>query len=374
MEDSVPFDPKISLIAITGGPCAGKSTFMAYARQWLEDRGFCVGIIPEVATEFINAGFTPWGSWADPLAFQNHLLLYSLSREARYFQFARESSRDAHWVLLCDRGLLDPIAYVGRDQYVSVLERHGLDLHSLRERYKGVLHLVTAANGKEEFYTLANNTARTETPEEARLLDQRTQAAWFGHQHLTIIDNTTHFEVKIERALTSLARVLNMPEPLEIERKFKVLNFIPGMIPHDAVRVDIEQDYLLTDKERGERRVRKRVLDGGASYYYTEKVDTGRLGERIERERQISLVEYDELLREKDPLARTIRKQRFCFAFSGRHLELDYYSELESGPLVILEVEVRDINEVITLPEGWLVEDVTSEKRFKNREIAFGSL
>lgn len=373
MEGSGPF-PTISLIAVTGGPCAGKSTFMAHARQWLEDRGFSVGVIPEVATEFINGGFPPWGSWKDPLAFQNHLLLYSLDRERRYLEFARESSRETPWVLLCDRGLLDPIAYVGRDQYLQVLERHGLDLHTLRERYQGVLHLVTAAQGREEFYTLANNTARTETLEEARLLDRRTQAAWFGHQHLSIIDNATLFQEKIERALTSLARVLHMPEPLEIERKFQVLNFDPSMIPGDAVQVWIEQDYLVTDSLRGERRVRNRVLDGGSSYYYTEKVDTGRVGERIERERQISLREYERLLTEKDPNARTIHKRRFCFSFQGHHFELDCYDGLVSGSLTILEVEVQDITQPILLPEGWRVQDVTSDARFKNREIAFGSL
>jgi hypothetical protein len=33
-------------------------------------------------------------------------------------------------------------------------------------RYDGVFHLVTAAIGAEKFYTLANNTARSETPEQ----------------------------------------------------------------------------------------------------------------------------------------------------------------------------------------------------------------
>jgi len=41
------------------------------------------------------------------------------------------------------------------------------------KRYDLVLHLVTAANGAEAFYTNANNTARRETAEEARDLDSR---------------------------------------------------------------------------------------------------------------------------------------------------------------------------------------------------------
>jgi len=59
-----------------------------------------------------------------------------------------------------------------------------------RDRYDGVFHLVTAANGKEEFYTTANNLARRESAEEAREQDGRIQEAWLGHPHLRVIDNS----------------------------------------------------------------------------------------------------------------------------------------------------------------------------------------
>jgi hypothetical protein len=44
-----------------------------------------------------------------------------------------------------------------------------------------VIHLVTAADGAEEFYTLENNAARTETPQVAKMLDKMTQGVWNGH-------------------------------------------------------------------------------------------------------------------------------------------------------------------------------------------------
>jgi hypothetical protein len=40
-------------IVITGGPCSGKTTGMAYLKQELEDMGFMVFIIPEVATMYL---------------------------------------------------------------------------------------------------------------------------------------------------------------------------------------------------------------------------------------------------------------------------------------------------------------------------------
>ena len=39
---------------------------------------------------------------------------------------------------------------------------------------------MTSADGAEEFYTLANNTARTETPQEARKQDTRLKECWLG--------------------------------------------------------------------------------------------------------------------------------------------------------------------------------------------------
>ena len=56
-------------------------------------------------------------------------------------------------------------------------------------RYDAVFHLVTAAQGAERFYTLDNNQARSESPQEARDVDERLVASWNGHPRHYIIDN-----------------------------------------------------------------------------------------------------------------------------------------------------------------------------------------
>ena len=59
---------------------------------------------------------------------------------------------------------------------------------NLREnRYNAVLHLVTAADGAEEFYSKANNAARFENAEQARQRDRRLQKAYQGMGHDTWI-------------------------------------------------------------------------------------------------------------------------------------------------------------------------------------------
>ena len=68
-------------------------------------------------------------------------------------------------------------------------------------RYDQIIHLITAANGAEKFYSLENNVTRTESIEMAREIDERTLKTWVGHPCMDCIDNATGFEKKVARAL-----------------------------------------------------------------------------------------------------------------------------------------------------------------------------
>ena len=95
--------------------------------------------------------------------------------------------------------LMDNQAYMSEVEFQAALEWLGLDRVSLRDDYDGVFHLVTAAKGAEQFYTLTNNQVRTETPQQARELDDKLIAAWTGHPHLRVIGNDLDFEGKMKR-------------------------------------------------------------------------------------------------------------------------------------------------------------------------------
>ena len=47
---------------------------------------------------------------------------------------------------------------------------------------------MTAADSAERFYTLENNAARTESPEDARAQDSATQRAWAMHPKQMVFD------------------------------------------------------------------------------------------------------------------------------------------------------------------------------------------
>ncbi len=361
------FNKKVVLVVGTGGPCSGKSKFKAVLRKYLENRDCMVATLSEFATEMIDSGLPPWAQWRNPIMFQESLFGGILFRESIFVDALTNMHTNKKLVLYCDRGALDARAYMSTADYNSVLKRFGYNIPTLMKRYNFVIHLVTAADGAEQHYTLENNKARTETPDEARQLDKKTLAAWEGHPHLVVIDNSSGFEQKMTRALNSLTRVLGMPDPMEKERKFVVLNFSPLLIPTSAVRVEIEQDYLVSNKPSVERRIRKRTLDGISTYYYTEKFPTEEKGVRVENEQIVTPEHAKMLLSEKDPSRKTICKDRYCFEENGHHFELDVYRDRE---LVVLEVEVVDMSDSVRLPRGFECTEVTGEEEYSNNQLA----
>ena len=360
-------------IVLTGGPCAGKSTALAVLSQKLADWGFRVMLAPEVATMLIGGGITDIGTIAADrerfLVLERHFLAFQRALRERYQALAGAFPGE-RMVVIYDRGESDVAAYVGKDGFARLLTESGLTLADVRDSYDGVIHLVTAAVGAREFYTTANNTARRETPEEAAALDERTLSAWVGHPHLRVIDNSTDFEAKIDRVLAACARVLGIPEPLEIERKY-LLASPPSpevLAALGAQAIDIEQIYLADPDPERHVRIRRRGVGASAMYYRTEKSRRSATT-RVETESVIDRREYERLAELADPARRPIRKTRHCFALGGTYYELD---EFKSQPgLWLLEIELGEEDEAVAIPAVLgSVTEVTGDSSYGNRSLA----
>ena len=74
-----------------------------------------------------------------------------------------------------------------------------------------MIHLVTAADGAEDFYGYGNE-ARSETPQQARDLDQAIITAWEGHQRHFIVDNKKDggFEGKMKASLDVILKSIGL--------------------------------------------------------------------------------------------------------------------------------------------------------------------
>jgi CYTH domain-containing protein len=264
---------------------------------------------------------------------------------------------------------MDQMAYTPKRLHKKLLKETGLNISTARDNYDAVMHLVTAAIGAEEFYTLENNTARTETPEQARILDPKTHNAWVGIEHLKVIDNSTPLKGKLKKLLQSIARALGFPVPLEIEKRYLVKS-LPNFKANDIhfQKIHIEQKYLVL-KDGSLVRIRRRSQGGFDTFYKTIKIGEG----LIRREASEIIVEkkYAELSQYQQKRTFTITKDRYCFLYKNQYFEFDKIHSPKK--ILFLEIELTEENDKIELPPFVkVIKEVTDDPSYSNYAISKG--
>jgi CYTH domain-containing protein/predicted ATPase len=360
----------IKKIVLTGGPCAGKTTALVRIIEHFSSLGFKVFTIPEVPTLFTQAGMN---YLTKNKAFfyegEKATLEIQLLLEDKFMRMARECQQSC--IIVCDRGALDISAYMEPEMWEEITRSVGTSTPELRDRYDAVLHLVSAADGAEQYYTTANNASRNESNDDeglriARLLDKKVIRAWTGHPHLRVINNHDDFEAKMHRVLKEISHVLSLPQPIEEERKYEVE--ITGQFPEDSIVSDITQTYLKGYPDC-EERLRKRSWGKKVVYVHTTKKLTADNKEMV-TERQINQNLYEIMLPIADPQRHAIHKLRNSFIWQGQYFEVDTYLDRLQG-LVILETKGITPGEPLKLPPFLrIIKDVTGNKDYYNYSLA----
>jgi CYTH domain-containing protein/predicted ATPase len=377
---------QVKQIVITGGPCSGKSEALKIIPERLNALGYSVVVLREVAEEIFSSIF-PIGVKDIREFAQKYPEKYCAAEEQMFLEIMaklkirRNLARicgSEKTVILLDRGPMDTLAYMpeARERFFEFVMRNGYSVYDARDSFDGVAHLVTAADGKEEFYRQTE--VRIETPEEARALDKETQWVWVGAPHLWIIDNSTGFDAKMDRLFYAILRILGEPEPLEIERKF-LLARRPDFrktIMRRAEILFIEQIYLNDGASRIRKRKTMRYGHGrkqgdSTAYYKTIKAEISP-GVKREDEGLISCYDYDHLKGFKDFNRAVVRKSRYCFVHNNQYFELDeFISPPRARGMWVLEVELLGIDDPVDLPPFLDVgKEVTGDSLYLNYEIA----
>jgi len=357
----------ITKIVLTGGPCAGKSTALSRIEQLFTDIGYKVIFVSETATDIILGGIA-FGS-IPKLDFQTQLLSLQLFREKMFVNCAQQLP-DEKILIVCDRGALDGKAYMTADEFAEVMNRLDTNEIELWDNYDAVFHLVSSADGAVEYYSLEQNAARTESAEQATILDRALIEAWTGHPHFRVIDNSTGFEEKLRRLMLEISHFLGRPDSYEIERKFlinypdiEMLNNLPN-----CQKTEIIQTYLVAPDPETELRIRQYGRDGYYTYTKTEKRKFSET-KRVEVEKRLKQSEYLSLLMAADTTLHQIRKTRYSLIFNRQYFEIDIYPVWNSQ--AILKIELASDSEQIQFPDFLeILQEVTGDMRYRNHALA----
>lgn len=362
--------PDIKKIVLTGGPCAGKTTALVKITEYFSGFGYKVFNVPEVPTIFSTAGW----NYLTPnrnLYYQGEraILETQLALENQFMRLAEVCEDPV--LIVCDRGAMDISAYIKPEEWEEITHMAGTNSNALRESYDAVLHLVSAADGAEQYYTTATNATRYEQANEeglriARELDKKVIKAWTGHPHLRVINNHDDFENKLNRVLTEISKVVGLPQPMQEERIFRVE--ITGEIPECSVS-QITQTYLVAEPGT-EVRLRRREWSGGKVVNVHRSKKRISETEVIETERQVDNNLYEQMLQQADPYRTTIRKKRQSFIWKGQFFEIDSFQNPVSD-LVMMETKGVTAQETVNFPPFIRVlEDVTGNPKYLNYNIA----
>lgn len=195
---------KVSSIVLTGGPCSGKSSLMKFLQKELKDVVHCV---PEVATIVIEqVGAKP--------PFDDHRAMRIFQRTIHRVQQGfedvshRQAIRDGKRAILLDRGTVDGAAYMknSTDELADICQT------TLDDEYARYDAVICLAIPPQNIYDAnkANNPARSETYDAAKILSDKIHAVWSNHPHFFKIGTNDSWDKKCESVLETVRHIISL--------------------------------------------------------------------------------------------------------------------------------------------------------------------
>lgn len=192
-----PIVSSYKMVVLTGGPCGGKSTtlpLLKYGLELMEDphgnKKYKVLLLNEVATSLINEKITPKTLSGGVKEFQQRIFNTQLKEEKNLIDEAtkfEEENPNTECIILCDRGLLDGLAYMDQESRISTLYAHNFTLEKVYNRYDLVIHLHNFASDNKLYSE--RKESRWEDIKQARELDENLFNIWKYHNKFIEIND-----------------------------------------------------------------------------------------------------------------------------------------------------------------------------------------
>ena len=201
-------------IAVTGGPSGGKTTLLETLKKELGNQ---IALVPEAASLLYRGGF-PRGKTPNARIHTQKAIYYTQKEIESLI-----SEDSSAYLIICDRGSLDSIAYwpyVEEDFFKHIQSDRETEL----KRYDWVIHLDTASS---DYYD-SSNPIRTESHEEAVLLNKKIRSAWNGHPQRIIISEDSDFLTKMAKSISVITSILENETYEEILAKLRANSSLGG--------------------------------------------------------------------------------------------------------------------------------------------------
>lgn len=380
-------EKRIFKIAVTGGPCAGKTTLLDKIRREATNiSNVKVFFAKEAATLIKHCGINFMDAGGDS-TFQELIIEQQVLAEDRAFRVANrysESHPDTKVIIICDRGIMDGEAYFDSpSDFAKILLRYSLTKEIVYARYDAVICLRSAAIGAREFYTTMDGTPRDESIDEAAMLDKKVCAAWKGHEKYTEIDNSFKFYEKLDKAISKIFAVASVEIPKEICKRYVVET--PNLFELVGKRnssLFVDQTFFLKESDANSVSAIKIRRSGDNPNYFLSNQRWDFVKNPISNEMVEAAVvdtvfcigekEFINYLKNVDSSVKILEKMTYSFYIGASvHCEIDLFlcNQNRAYLKAYFDADTKENRELIE-NSFEIVREVTYNKSYCEREIA----
>lgn len=378
---------QITVVAVTGGPCAGKTTLIEKVRNVASSMpNVQVFFAPEAATILLKSGLNP-KSCGDAETFQRFVLEQQLKLEEHAYTAALKYAKqdDAHKaIIVCDRGLMDGAAYFADfADFENLLAEYRMKTEDVYKRYDKVVFLRSAAVGAPEFYTTMDGTPRSETIDEAIMRDKGVYDVWCNHHNFETVENSFKFYEKLDYAVMHIFGAAGISLP---SKKFKrYIIDVPDLYDIVTARKASvsSQQFFFLKTDTAEQVVFVKINRKGSEVRYSmeeirqgnvknQQTDTLEYTRIYEQEWTITESEFMTYLERLDPMINHLVRTIFYFNidFSVRcELALYPYSKKYALLKVYMDTDSTEEEELVK-SQFKILKDVTNDMSYSVVEIA----
>lgn len=346
---------QIIRIVITGGILSGKTTCTHKAKEYFENRGYKVIIVPSMESILEDNGLNDFNNYEE--------LLRSRLEFEKIFNNLTENVDDEKILMLYDGASLDIKGLCTKREFTNICNSLSISPEEIRNSYDAVFHLKSIAKWDTKLFDKTNHDDRMDSAL-AIALDDKIIDAWIAHANYRMIDCAISVEDKANKLVHEISKFLNEDERFYIEKKYLVN--IPDISYLDNLggcsKVKMTLTYLNGSSEQCDIKLLLRNEDGKKFY---QKIIKGN-----NKKSTITLTadEYIDELDNKMIDRNSITKYRYSFIYHSVYYKIDVFEEKNYS---ILEVDLLGNHEEVHFPPFIkVIKDVSNDPNYKNYNIS----